>query len=179
MHFMFNASGAPEHTKIELRTRLNTEIDNLQPWSYSSLEWKSLYSPDNQYEKAGAKPVGEICPVYNCHGLTFGSRRTQIDGSPETISMILAEDGFDAIDEKHVKTGDVVVYYDDLGQVLHSGIVLSIEAFGIPKIWSKWGKGFEWVHLLRNCPYAFSRVTYYRLKIWKPEEILKKNSLKL
>lgn len=175
MHFIFNASGEPEHTHIELRTRLNQKIDNIQPWSYSKFEWNTLYDPNNPYEKAGAERVNEACPVYNCHGLTFGSRRTQVDASEATIQTILQDDGFEEVHEKFVKAGDVVVYYGDFGQVLHSGVVVQIGEFGIPKIWSKWGKGYEWLHPLAACPYGSSKFRYYRLTKWKPEEILKKN----
>lgn len=175
MHFIFDASGVPQHTQIELRTRLNQKVDNLQPWSYSQFEWNTLYDPDNPYEKAGAERVGEVCPVYNCHGLTFGSRRTQIEGSEAVVKMILEDDGFEQIEDKFVKPGDVVIYYGDIGQILHSGIVVRVGALGVPQVWSKWGKGYEWIHPVGVSPYKFSWVGYHRLTKWKPEEILKKN----
>lgn len=177
MHITFDASGVPKHTEIDLRTRLNQKIDNLQPWSYAPIEWKMLFDPDNPYEKAGAERVGEVCPVYNCHGLTFASRRTQIEGSDATIRMILEDDGFREIPDKSVSAGDVVIYYGEVGEVIHSGIVIRVEKFDIPRIWiwSKWGKGFEWVHPLTVCHYNFSAYRFYRLKIWNPKEISKTN----
>jgi hypothetical protein len=176
MHLIFDAAGVPQHTQIELRTRLNQKINNLQPWSYSHFEWNTLYDPNNAYEKAGAERVSEACPVYNCHGLTFGSRRTQVENSEATLHMILEDDGFERINQGLVKPGDVVVYYDDGGRIEHTGIVVRTDdKFGVPKIWSKWGKGFEWIHPVPVCPFNSSKVQYYRLSKWKPEEILKRN----
>jgi len=171
---LLDASGNWGHTAIDLRTRLNNKIDNLQPWSYSAFEWKQLSQQPSRFEQFGALRVSEVCPVYNCHGLTFGSRRTQVDGSTETVSMILEDDGFKEIPIVSARPGDVVIYYDVSGTILHSGIVLDLGELNVPKIWSKWGKGYEMVHLLGNCPYESSYAKFYRITTWKPEEIFKK-----
>ncbi len=122
---ILDAFGVPSHGKIVLRTRLDNDIDNIQPWSYSKIEWSRLGESPNQFEKLGARRTSEACPVYNCHGLTFGNRRTQVDDSYKTISGILLDDGFDQIPESEVRLGDIVVYYDGEGNAAHSGIVLN------------------------------------------------------
>ena len=169
-------SGTPRQTEIELRTRTNNRIDNLQPWSYSHFEWKQLDEAPNKYENLGAVRLGEMCPIYNCHGLTFASRRTQVDGSNVTISMILADDGYVEVPEKNCTTGDVVVYYGSDGNVEHSGIVLGRGDMNVPRVWSKWGKGCEMYHPLGACPWSGFPVRFYRMSKWKFEEFFNKNS---
>jgi len=168
--------GSAPHTTIDLRTRLNNKIDNLQPWDYTHFEWHLLMEEPSKYEKLGAVRAGEMCPVYNCHGLTFASRRTQVEETNATITMILEDDGFVPIPEGELTTGDVVIYRDGDGIVQHSGIVLGRGPFNVPRVWSKWGKGFPWVHPLNVSPYAECSPTYYRIKKWKINEVFKQGS---
>jgi hypothetical protein len=101
--------------------------------------------------------------TYNCHGLTFGSRRTAIHESEE-IRKILKEDDYESVDPKRVSPGDVVLYVNSkTGDVEHSAIVVSMEVFGVPRVLSKWGHFSEAVHLLRDCDYDSERVEYYRV----------------
>jgi len=138
------------------------------------MEWAQLGELLVRFEKA--EKVGEACPVYNCHGLTLGSRRTQVT---HAILPILDDDGFDTIPEKDARLGDIVVYSNARGEVVHSGFVVGTDSveivFGsksvIPRIWSKWGKGHEMLHAVGECPYLEDEgnfTTYYRLKRWKP-----------
>jgi|SRR5580692_1052042 hypothetical protein len=176
MHLL-DPSGAPPHTSIVLRTRLDSHIDNLQPWHYSSFEWNQLFAEPSKYESAGAVRVSELCPVYNCHGFTFASRRTQVDEVGEsTIARILADDGFVEVPEPQTRLGDVVVYYDDSGVAQHSGMVIGRADMNIPKIWSKWGKGYEWVHPLGVCLWGGMTTKFYRMTKWKFEEVFKVSS---
>ena len=41
-------------------------------------------------------------PTYNCHGLTFTSRRTKIT-DPEAIANIIADDRYDQIDRREAR----------------------------------------------------------------------------
>jgi len=172
---ILDAFGVPSHGKIVLRTRLDNDIDNIQPWSYSKIEWSRLGESPNQFEKLGARRTSEACPVYNCHGLTFGNRRTQVDDSYKTISGILLDDGFDQIPESEVRLGDIVVYYDGEGNAAHSGIVLNKGDLRGPVVWSKWGKSYEMIHALPVCPYDPSNVKFYRMVRCKFEEIFGRN----
>ena len=176
MHtLILNQSGNPVDTKIGLRTRLDNEIDNVQPWWYSQFEWNTLDEQPDQFEKQGAKRTSEANPVYNCHGLTFANRRTQVDYSFSTISRILADDGFNEIPEREVRPGDVVVYYDSDGNADHSGIVIAKGDLNVPIVWSKWGKGYEVIHALPVCPYGTSDVKFYRILRWKHNEVFVQN----
>jgi hypothetical protein len=144
-------------------------------WEHSRFEWHLLGEHLDRFKNA--ERVSEACPVYNCHGLTFGSRRTQI--SPP-IFPILDDDGFDKVpSEKDVRPGDIVIYSDARGEVTHSGFVVwrnKVELVEgtqsiIPMVWSKWGKGYEMIHAVGECPYLESQgdvFTYYRLKRWTP-----------
>src|SRR5689334_256822 len=50
-------------------------------------------------------------PRYNCHGLTFASRRTGIHDDGE-INRILKEDGYKPIQAEHVLPGDCILYFN-------------------------------------------------------------------
>ena len=105
--------------------------------------------------------VSELCPVYNCHGLTFASRRTQVDeAGVTTIAKILKDDGFQEVPEPQTRIGDVVIYYDEGGAAQHSGIVIGRDAMNCPKIWSKWGKGYEWTHPLGICLWGGMSISF-------------------
>jgi hypothetical protein len=173
---LLSPSGVPPHTTIVLRTRLDNPIDNLQPWHYSVFEWGQLKSEFGKYEQLGAVRVSEPCPVYNCHGFTFASRRTQVDETSVTsIAKILEDDGYGEVPEPQAKFGDVVVYYDADGLAQHSGLVIGRGELNVPKIWSKWGKGYEWSHPLGACLWGGMSTRFYRIMKWKYEEVFKKN----
>lgn len=170
---VLDGAGHYPDTSIELRTRNNAKIDNVQVWEYSRLEWNQLADTLKRFQNV--ERVSDACPVYNCHGLTFGSRRTQVT---HQITPILDDDGFEKVTEKDARTGDIVVYLSDRGEVSHSGFVVGRKEIEIitgskitlPIVWSKWGKGYEMVHPVGHCPYVEygGTVTYYRLQRWKP-----------
>lgn len=101
---------------------------------------------------------------YNCHGLTFGARRTCID-DPSSIVRILADDGYRLVETAGVMPGDVVLYFDHDGTVSHSGIVVEVPN-GFPafaRVVSKWGvAGAEYLHWVHRSPYG-SDYKFYRV----------------
>ncbi len=97
---------------------------------------------------------------YNCHGLTFASRRTWI-WAPAEIAKILHDDDYEAVKPQDVLPGDVVVYFTD-GDAEHSGIVVGSEV--VPIILSKWGPAHEVIHRVNECPYDATQISYYRVK---------------
>jgi hypothetical protein len=103
--------------------------------------------------------------MYNCHGLTFASRRTAIEETKE-IARILLEDELDEVKLRDVKPGDIVVYWDKTGDAEHSGIVVTNpdDQLGIPMVCSKWGGGSEVLHWLNRCPYDASGTRFYRVR---------------
>lgn len=91
--------------------------------------------------------------VYNCHGLTFASRRTRIEKTP-AINLIIGDDEWEEIVEtKDLLPGDVVVYFSDKGEANHSGVVVECSApLHLPIICSKWGSAGEFVHKITDGP---------------------------
>jgi hypothetical protein len=172
---ILDASGRYGDTTIELWTRAGNPIENTQVWEHSRFEWHLLGEMLKRF--TNAERVSEACPVYNCHGLTFGSRRTQVT---DVVYPILADDGFDVLpSEKDIRPGDIIVYCSARGEVVHSGFIVwrkFVEIVPgsktvIPMVWSKWGKGYEMVHAVADCPYLEdegSYLRYYRLKRWTP-----------
>jgi hypothetical protein len=157
-----------------LQTRAGNAIDNLQSWEYSKFEWNLLAGDLARFKNA--ERVSEACPVYNCHGLTFGSRRTHVKDS---VYPILEDDGFDPLpSDKDARPGDIIVYCNAVGEVIHSGFIIGMRQtviagaeIRIPIVWSKWGKGYEMVHAVGECPYLEEEGNYpryYRLKRWVP-----------
>jgi len=162
------------NTRIALYTRRGNEIDNVQGWELSNFQWSQLQTNLNRFGPPLVKFLSKDgCPVYNCHGLTFGSRRTSIEASNRMINLILDDDGFDEIQPRDVQEGDVVVYIDEDGEIQHSGIVVAmtqadILGLSVPKVWSKWGHAQEAVHHFQTSPYENVTAKYYRMRRWRP-----------
>jgi hypothetical protein len=103
---------------------------------------------------------------YNCHGLTFAARRTSIY-EPADVLMILAEDGYErVVNPEDVLPGDCVLYFNEDGEIEHSGIVVSRPegVLKVPEVCSKFGPGGpELLHMANNCgPYPIINIRYYR-----------------
>lgn len=109
-----------------------------------------------QYTKCLHRPVGPT-GKYNCHGLTFASRRTAIEGP--AVEKILRDDEYTEVQIDKVLIGDIVVYRRG-PDVLHSGIMVR----GFPEllVLSKWGSAHEVVHGVDDCEYPGNK-TFYRI----------------
>jgi hypothetical protein len=102
-------------------------------------------------------------PVYNCHGLTFASRRTRI-WTDNAIKLILTEDNYAIVEKEFVLPGDIVVYYN-AGDAEHSGIVVEAQSPMSIRVVSKFGSGNELVHWLYDvAPYDTSDIKFYRIR---------------
>jgi hypothetical protein len=114
------------------------------------------------YPNAIHRPVNPTA-VYNCHGLTFASRRTWIHSADE-VKKILAEDDYIKIDysAEKILPGDIIVYLKD-GDIEHSGIVVEMVQGRGPRILSKWGKCHEVIHFPMECPWKDAVREYYRI----------------
>lgn len=100
--------------------------------------------------------------TYNCHGATFGGRRTNISSAAE-IRKILVDDRYAQIKLLEVIFGDIVLYIED-GDVSHSGIVVEADPMGAHWIISKWGQLHEVRHRVSDCDYADRGTTeFWRL----------------
>src|ERR1035437_11026347 len=77
--------------------------------------------------------------AYNCHGLTFASRRCWISKN-SILNVIIEDDKYIEIAMTDVKPGDIVIYFSDKGDFNHSGVVTEYKPmYASPRIFSKWG----------------------------------------
>ena len=163
MAILTNAAAAKEN-KIPLATRRGIDIPNSQALEVSF--------SDAEFSKDFRKKFEPVCifrtnpiSVFNCLGLTFASRRTGIY-EIEYLELILNDDEYQEVADEKVLPGDVILYFEfDGGSVIHVGFVISEPdtQLGIPRIWSKWGKGPEVIHPAICCPYIPATLKYYRI----------------
>lgn len=86
------------------------------------------------------RPTG----LYNCFGLAFANRRTSLF-EDEAIQLVLSDDGYRRVaSPRDVAEGDVVLYRDTAGCVVHAASVVFVDVSGsLPnvRVLSKWGCG--------------------------------------
>ena len=147
---------------IRLETSQRTGIDNYQEREISSFELNWARNLKTLYPNAISRTRSTA--LYNCHGLTFASRRTGFDARGQ-LETILRDDSYKEIEMPDVKAGDVVVYFSDRGDANHSGFIVEYRPPEIilPIVCSKWGKAGEFIHGLRDCPQLYGPVIkFYR-----------------
>jgi hypothetical protein len=144
---------------IRLETSKRTGINNDQDSQITQFDINICSKYLKEFPRAIKRT--EICPLYNCHGLTFASRRTKII-ERKFIEFIIRDDNYRLIELKDVLPGDIVMYYSENGDPNHSGIVVEMTRFG-PLVCSKWGNSGEFIHLFNECPKIYGRIVkYYR-----------------
>ncbi|WP_395369511.1 hypothetical protein [Komagataeibacter diospyri] len=156
--------------KLSLQTREGRDIENeCNKESVGHPEIAVSQKLIAQYSRASHR-ITHPCSTYNCHGLTFASRRTQI-WRDEDLNNILKDDGYVEVKLHDVSPGDIVIYRMKDGSFSHSGIVVrkdkknpDIIVEPRPDILSKWGGSHEVIHSVTDCPYIDGAdVTYYRI----------------
>jgi len=150
---------------LDLHTRQKIQIDNIYD-SDTPTPGELLQANDlkGKHFAATHRPT-DVSYSYNCHGLTFGSRRTQII-DPAEVRKILIQDGYLKIERPDILAGDIVVYVGPDGDIEHSGLVMEVDKTMMiqnPIVLSKWGVAHEVVHNLTDCPYTSSNVEFYRV----------------
>jgi hypothetical protein len=93
--------------------------------------------------------------VYNCHGWVFAAGRHWLRG--RDVDNILEDNGYHAVPVPQV--GDVIVYRDSHGLVLHSGLV-RVAQMDLVLVESKWGHMGRYLHLPQDQGYG-TQFTYY------------------
>ena len=107
--------GERYQTKIKIQTRKGNDIDNVQEYELTPFHKYIVEEFNKRYKEPFVRFVNNASPIYNCHGLTFGSRRSIIWDAQE-VSKIIREDDYVMIDNiKEVQQGDVIIYYGDNG----------------------------------------------------------------
>jgi hypothetical protein len=93
----------------------------------------------------------------NCHGWVFTGGRNLLwrDG----VEMILEDNGYEPCQQP--RAGDLIIYRNEEGEPIHTGIVHSIGWNGTVKIESKWGIRGRFVHAVQTQPYG-GKYIYYR-----------------
>jgi len=108
---------------------------------------------------------------YNCHGLVFAARRTNVPtvglDAPGYVRDVLARDGYRPIADEP-KVGDIAAYtMKEGGEIEHTGIMVRVDlALGSPVvfIWSAWGSLGEFEHRVDRTPYRNCSIgEYWRL----------------
>jgi len=119
--------------------------------------------------QASVKNLGPPTGRYNCHGLVFASRRTNIPpvGMDDVLDIdnILGEDQYDPVSLSQV--GDIVVYRRSTGEVDHTGFVSRVDSLGsqpIVWVWSMWGGLGEFEHRVEHSPYNDCTPEFWRLR---------------
>ena len=87
---------------------MGNKIENCQYYEIAPHERPAFKSLKENHKFA--KFITDESPIYNCHGLTFASRRTGIDETSEILN-ILGDDKFVKIDISECLPGDIVIYY--------------------------------------------------------------------
>jgi len=161
---MICVPGKPNYKQIKIQTRCGNDIDNRQVLDFSASELNSIPDYSKDYKRVWFR--NKPNPIYNCHGMTFACARTWV--GPECVQTILDDDGYTEIEKlDDVLPGDVIIYYDDNGEILHSGIVVSKpkdELTRFPWVVSKWGKYSEAYHPGYDVPYRpIAKVSFWRI----------------
>jgi hypothetical protein len=157
-----NANTPPKG--IVIQTRMGSSVGNANDGEATPFLRAQLRELDKRYPSPSAIPRTDIITSYNCHGLTFGSRRSRIDDDRD-IQKILREDKYAPVDRSQVQPGDVILYVLPNGFIEHSGII--VMAGYTPHhdhkpsnpedhflVLSKWGQGKEMLHREWMCPYS-------------------------
>ena len=163
-HLVLDSSGRRPANVIALETSLRREIPNEQLQEVSRFELRQHAAIDARYGR-WIQYRSQPTPRYNCHGMTFASRRTGIFES-WVIEWILYDDAYAEIQPRQVLPGDVALYFAADGDIEHSAIVVeSPESapLSIPLVYSKWGKFAEVLHRANRCPYHVGNIRYFRV----------------
>jgi hypothetical protein len=118
-------------------------------------------------ERASIQVLTPPTGRYNCHGLVFASRRTNIPpvGINVSIDDLLDEDVYERVSPPP-QIGDIIVYRGRNGEIDHTGYVIGVDSIGgtgIAVVWSKWGALGEYVHRETVSPYKECETEYWRL----------------
>lgn len=160
--------GAGLSRQLPLTTRQGNQIPNSQSREMAVVELNLQRKLEQDYREAIVHYRNKIAPTYNCHGMTFASRRTSLDTMG--VNLVLDEDDYEEVKRDCVLPGDVILYFGERNDIHHSGVVVqppSESPIGIPLVVSKWGRAGEVIHWGNRGPYGFN-VRYYRIKDEQP-----------
>lgn len=160
----------PWELQLELETAKGVHIENSQ--SNEPIPAATIKGFEARFRRKFPNIVERTqtsTGTYNCHGMVFAARRTQIYEA-DILRKILHDDGYQQIQEAETLPGDIALYVRDLGQIDHSAVVVEsppMNAFlRTPKVFSKWGTWVEVIHWANECPWAQevdTTIQYFRM----------------
>jgi hypothetical protein len=122
-----------------------------------------FHTDDNNFNEQWHDILNQIVRVAlpdlqsNCHGWVFANGRYVL--SPATVAALLQDNGYSIVEAP--LPGDVIVYRDAAGEIVHSGRVRRVHEDGQVWIESKWGPGGRYLHRPEDQVYS-DLFTYYR-----------------
>ncbi len=93
----------------------------------------------------------------NCHGWVFTAGRFLLKGTD--VERILCDNNYYNVTDP--KPGDIVIYRNEAGGILHTALVQGVLIDGNTIVESKWGIDQRYLHLPANQPYS-QYYDYYR-----------------
>lgn len=117
----------------------------------------ATYSDQYYREHFDLVPLDTPNRLTNCHGWVFLGGRHLLFG--EQVELILLDNNYYPVQVPTV--GDVIIYRDELGKILHSGLVSVTSPLGSALVESKFGISGRYLHTPDQQPYS-DNYTYYR-----------------
>lgn len=120
---------------------------------------------------ASANPLTAPTGRYNCHGLVFANRRTNVPAPGINVDIQRLADRDQLIQVDQPQVGDVVLYLGERGKVDHSGLVTCIKKGpddrDVVFVWSMWGGLGEFEHRVNVIPphYSDAEIQYRRISV--------------
>ena len=150
--------------KIKLQKRKGNDIHNVICSEISSFTRNQFDKVESKYPNT--EKLTEPSGIYNCFGMMFASRRCWVERIQDVITII-EDDNYREIELNTIRPGDLIVYYSDNGEPIHSGLIVEIinehPLLLTPIVRSKWGCYGERKHNFNDCPYALSTKKYFRI----------------
>src|SRR5512138_3631341 len=92
---------------IALQTREKWNIPNSQSFEISRWDKRQIEEDRQRYKNVLFRT--EEIPIYNCHGLTFASRRSCISETT-AVQKIVKDDHYEPVALDDIQPGDIILY---------------------------------------------------------------------
>ena len=112
--------------------------------------------------------IGAPTSAYNCHSYAWYSASEDNPYWIVDVDVYINDVHTDQISKEDCRAGDIIVYYDEQEQPVHSAVVTEIDGIRIMCI-SKWGVGHLCRHEVDDVPNAYKNngtpdCRYYRIR---------------
>lgn len=165
MHISWKVISSPSYViRLELENRVIVPLFEFDHHTIvnGSPEYSELMKIDLEFG-VGFDPscVRRVGPTtcYNCHGLTFASRR----GWLNDVELVIKSERYrQLVPSDYIYSGDIIEYVKNQ-RTIHTGIVLHVTPHdltcesisnGTVKVLSKWGQQGEFIHDFDKSPYG-------------------------